>query len=284
MRKLSLIIDDVSPINLMAYHEPSEKHRRDISDEFLKLFSHLVNSNGIRGKMSLIPFPGGEDIITPEFAEYVRSFNGGKWDFSSEGFTHWKVQGTDVREDDYFDTASSASMYEYLLRTFQWIEYKFGVKPDSVTSPWGAGSKNRKAYEEAIHLSLSRYLPEMKKFWYFLDVNKHNTFKKSKITKVRIEENSVLFHVPAMVEDYWWNHNYSTKFCGTSKAMDRMRILLSSLSEEELPLITILTHWQSLYSNGSWRGLSDFVDFCHQVKSEFGLSEWTTVSEHLKTL
>lgn len=91
-------------------------------------------------------------------------------------------------------------------------------------------------------------------------------------------------HVPATILDYWWEipfgHDSVSGAC--SKAIDRLHKLIKK-SKDQAPIITILTHWQSLFSNGTYEGLESFTEFLEEVGRLVldGALVWTKVSDFL---
>lgn len=259
----------------MRFHQPRKKHPSPFSDIFLQAFTQLALGFDLRGKFSLIPYPGGV-ITSPEFVAYCNTLDKSRWDFTSEGFTHMYEESSgnpsQIREDEFFNSADVTTQYLYLLKIFRYIESVFGLKISGVTSPWSSGSQNRDIYEHAISLAMQEYAPEILRSWYFLDINARQPY--------RCRDN--LYHVSANIPDFTWRSQYPN-FDG-AEALRKVKCLILRRMGKNPPLITILSHWQSLYSGGSLQGLKLYYELFSWIRDSFPERSWIRPSQYIQFL
>jgi len=273
----SLLIDDGAPVNLMVWHEPWAQHVRDVPNAFAREFAALCERHGVRGKFSVLPMPAGLGRIDRRlngvsaarlrgFLDVVRTRIAPRFDITPELLTHLiacdpKTGFTHLYEDEWVARASAAEITDYLALALRILD-EVGLRANGVTSPWGTGATNARAYAQGIAQAFWR-VHRRKLSWYMRDVTAARP-RRPWVAWRDPRRGLRTVSVPANVPDVFWPVQYArTARAARATARRAADGLLSRdgragsirrLFDAGLP-ITILTHWQCLFANGRTAGL-----------------------------
>ena len=300
---VSLIIDDGSPVNPMYRHDPLKEHTFIIENEFINAFADICSRYGVRGKFSVMPMPSGLGRIDErlsyvpqkhlaDFLKVIRSKITPLFDITPEILTHQEAYDLKsgrlmhINEDEWIERSGVKEMTDYIALAFRILK-NVGLPAAGLTSPWATGINNETRYAEAIGRAFYRI--HRKKFtWYFLHCLGREKPRNPWITWSDKKSGITVATVPALTHDPFWNtQDAPNKRAADRSAADGVDSLLTrdgrkgrlrELFEEGFPLI-ILTHWQSLYSEGRRSGLRGLEKLIRRIDSVFGNDvEWTDFS------
>ena len=298
---ISLIIDDGSPVNLYHFHQLKINHKLLIPYEFTKEFGKCCERNGIKGKFSVVPIPAGLGRIDRkvtqvptknlhEFLDVVCKQIAPNFSITPEILTHYlaydikKGNSRHVCEDVYFSNLSAAEVAEYVGLALE-ILCNVGLRPSGVSSPWVTGIDNENNYAAGIGIAF-RKIMKVQKCFYFLHCLDNVT---KPMVMCDSKETGKVVTIPANTEDPFWN----TQFPATRKqaettvqkkvdellSADGRSGILRDLFEKELP-VTLITHWQSLFSDGRAIGLAGLEVLAQRINHIFGNQvEWLTLEK-----
>ena len=283
-----LIIDDAAP-GIHVYH----RHVRDVHQEapvtkdgrplqefvpndFMRRFVQLVKAHGMKGKLSVVPNPGGDGSIAEAVSGVslsdLRSWLRmaavdlrGRFDLGPEMITHNLAVDLDtgafvpLSESEWSQTQSEASLTRYVAAALQ-IMKQAGLQPTGVTSPWVFGLQVEPAYVRAI-LSAMRQVAGRTICWYFLRVGSPDSRPEVMLFDPA-EQACVVSITPSVASDFFWE----TIDTPDTSAAYVSRVADQGLSEEGShgAFLEVMraggwliwyTHWQSLFSNGLETGL-----------------------------
>jgi len=295
MRKpIALLVDDSCPIiHVYRFHVEDVHKKRPLTEDgrrlidlipnsFLGSFCDVVDKWGIRGKISIVPSPGGcgdvaKGVIPPlsrrtgidvqregewvamtrEWLDISRMRLYRNFDFSPEMITHDLAldletgKYIDRSESDWSQTQTSETLTPYIERALQILK-EAGIRCTGITSPWVFGLKVEKEYIESIVEAMRRVYGSSFS-WYFLHMLGDKVDVKPWIS---YDCRSVLVSIPSTLDDYAWTTIDTPRMDGEfiESVVDRM-ISRTKLVLEGGGWPIWLTHWQSLWSNGLKTGL-----------------------------
>ena len=300
MLSVSLNIDDGSPINLYHFHDLSQKHELQVPAEFIKKFGRLCRKYGAKGKFSVVPMPACrgrldekvQGISKEDLKRFIRTVQQEiKPDFSitPEIMTHflaWDIkrnQQMQICEDRFFSTLSAEEIAEYVGNAIS-ILHRIDLTPDGVTSPWMTGLDNEQNYAAGIGMAFRKILQRDHCF-YFLHFCDHVT---EPVLMCDSPETGKVVSIPANLDDIFWNTQLPNTVKQAQKTVkEGIDILLSTDGRtgmirdlaEQGKHISILTHWQSLFSDGRGLGLEGLEALLERIRKVFGNQvEWKTFS------
>ncbi len=310
---ISFILDDPAPIvhvyqghyDLTGKTTPvtgfGEPLTPTIPNSFLDRFCDMVEARGVKGKFSIVPSPCGKgDIVhgiegfdpsvTQEWLDTARRRLSGQWDFCPEMITHGFAVNLetggyfDENEHDWSQRQTRETLTPYITRALQLMK-DAGFDCTGVTSPWGFGIDVEAEYVASIAAAqLAVY--GRKNSWYFL-----HAFAGAEVRKpwVAFDDgvSKVVSIASTTADDVWWETINSPRTDAEfiSELADRMLTAdgKSGMIREVLdagmwPIL--VSHWQSLYSNGRETGLKA-LDLTGRRVQELLADEveWTTSSE-----
>jgi hypothetical protein len=309
---ITLLIDDPCPL-MHVYRE----HWRDVHNkppitddgrplletvpnEFLGRFCDVMESRGIRGKFSVVPAPAGKgDIVrgieghdralTEEWVETVKRRVTRFCDICPEGITH--NLALNLRTGEFFPEGEShwsqhqtrETLTPYLVRQLALMK-EAGFDCTGVTSPWVFGIEVEEEYIASI-VAAQKAVYGRDFSWYFL----HMIYDRpeSRPWIAHRDGETVLVSIPATVADHFWETINSPRtdpeyvsavtdkmLTGDGRGGDVVKVLEAG----GWPII--LTHWQSLFSNGLETGLAVLDELGRRVEEQlFDRVRWTTCSE-----
>ncbi|MBR2372766.1 MAG: hypothetical protein IKA87_00890 [Lentisphaeria bacterium] len=304
---ISLIIDDAGPVNMFHFHDLGGKHDLIVPPAFALHFGKICRQYGVKGKFSVVPIPGGlgrldqpskVNRVSPEhieaFVNITKEYILPNFSITSEILTHfqaWDLQrcsNTHLNEDKFVSNASAETIAEYVALSIE-ILNNMGLDPKGVTSPWATGIDNEENYAKGIGMAFKRALGKDKCF-YFLhsrDELKHP------VIMYDTPETGKVVSIPNNSEDAFWGTQNPRSFdAARQSAKEKIDSLISEdgrsgklreLFEENAPLIMI-SHWQSLYSDGRGIGIEGFEYLIQRVNRVFGSQvEWMNFEELAET-
>lgn len=280
---ISVIIDDPAPL----VHIYRELHKDDlikklgetIKDkvplDFMYEFCDIACDTGMRGKFSIVPMPaclgdivhglrGFDQAEVELWLEAARTRLAPAFDFCPEILTHGKAVDLDTgailseNEEQWSFKQNRSTLAPYIAHALDLLR-QAGIIATGVTSPWFFGIKVENDYAAAISDAFFSVFGK-KDCWYFLHI-------KSEEPNVRpvvsfSEGDRRVVSIPATTgdifgdslgsdrtDDEWISHmaDYYLTADGSSG------VILDALARGSQPVI--LTHWQSLFSNGRRTGL-----------------------------
>lgn len=311
---ISLIVDDSCPlVHVFAHHWRDVHHYplvtadgRDyplwIPNSFLDRYCDVVERWGMAGKFSIVPAPAGlgdvvrgieghDPALTREWLDTARRRLSARWDFCSEGITHNLAVNLETGEyfpegeNEWSQQQDRATLTPYLTYQLQLLK-DAGVDATGVTSPWVFGIEVEPEYIVSI-VAAQKAVYNRDFSWYFL----HMLFKKPNLDArpwIAYQEGpTTLVSIPATVDDFWWPTIESprTDPAWISELTDKMLTsdgksgkIRKILEAGGMPVI--LTHWQSLFSNGLESGLAVLHELGRRVHEHLGDEvEWLSFSE-----
>jgi len=300
---VSLIIDDSGPVNMFHFHALSQKHDLIVPPALALHFGKICRRLGVKGKFSVVPIPGGlgrldqkdkvvnvDPHLIEAFVNITKEYICPNFSITSEILTHflaWDLaynRNSHKCEDEYVSTATAEEIADYVSLSIE-ILNNLGLNPKGVTSPWATGIDNEDNYAKGIGMAFKRTLNADKCF-YFL--HSRDELKHPKVM-FNTPETGKVVSIPNNSEDAFWGTQYPKTYDeARQSAKEKIDSLISEdgrtgklreLFEEGAPLVMI-THWQSLYSDGRGIGIEGFEYLIERVNRIFGKqTEWMNFEE-----
>ena len=310
---ICLMIDDPAPlINVYWWHvaarqksdapveSTGEPVLRDVPLDFMREFADVAAAWNLRGKFTVLPFPAGLGRITDgwpgsdrralaEWIAIARERLMGYMDITPEILTHAAALDLETgallseNERDWSIHQTAATLTPYIAHALQILK-DAGLEATGVTSPWNFGQAVEDEYQRAIRAAM-RQVSGRGQSWYFLHMDTRETGFLSRV--VWREKDDWLVSVVAQCDDYLW------KTMQTADSSDEyVRTLaseyltengrggrLAELFHAETPMV-LVTHWQSLFSNGRRTGLRALAEVGRRVRAAWGpAAQWMSCSE-----
>jgi len=301
---ISLIVDDGAPINLAHCIHPETPTPAVIPNAFTRDFADLCASYGVRGKFSVLPIPGGLGRLDRKvnyvpsghvrgFLKIVRERIAPRFDITPEILTHasaWRLPSggaLHVFEDVWFERARLSEMTDYIALALRILK-KVGLPANGVTSPWSTGISREKTYARAI--AQAQWRVHRRKFtWYFLHCLCPKTARWPWVSYRSRKTGQTVVSVPATTGDaFWATQNHRTRRAARAAAEEGVDRLLDrrgaggqvrELSDRKVPIV-LLTHWQSLFSDGRAAGLWGLERLLKRIEKAFCEQvRWTTCKD-----
>ncbi len=309
---ISLIVDDACPlVHVFAVHWRDVHHKplvtpdgRErplwIPNDFLSRFCDVVERHGMAGKCSIVPSPGGQgDVVrgieghdpalTREWLDIARERLSARWSFCSEGITHNLT--LDLATGDYLPESENdwsqhqdrTTLTPYLVRQLELLR-DAGIDATGVTSPWVFGIKVEPEYIAAI-VEAQKQVYGRRFSWYFLHMIHDRADVRPWVAYQG--DDATLVSIPADTDDVFWatidsprtDREFVTEIADQLLTPDgqggRIRELLDAGG---WPIL--LTHWQSLFSNGLETGLAVLDEVGARLTAGLGDEvEWLSAME-----
>lgn len=300
---ISLIIDDGGPVNMFHFHALGQKHDMIVPPAFALHFGKICRSLGVKGKFSVIPCPAGlgrldqpDQVCGVEadhieaFVEIAKEYICPNFSITPEILTHFLAWDPETRrnthkcEDEFVSTASAEDIAAYVSLSVE-ILHNLGLNPQGLSSPWATGIDNEENYAKGIGMAFKRTL-NMDKCFYF--AHSRDALKHPKIMFDTPETGKVVSIPNNCPDPFWGTQRPASLAQARQNAKDAIDSLISEdgrtgklreLFEEGAPLIMI-THWQSLFSDGRGVGIEGFEYLINRINRIFGKdTEWMTFAE-----
>lgn len=309
-QSISLIIDDPAPrVHVYREHAKSPCTRDgrplldNIPNDFLSDFCDVCEQYGLAGKFSIVPNPGCRGEISHgvegfpyseilEWLDIAKRRLGERFTFGPEMLTHHKA--VDLKTGAYYDcnemewaaTQTRESLAEYIAHALQ-ILRDVGIRAVGVTSPWAFGIELEDIYTAAISDAVYRVWGETRA-WYFLR-GMRGVPKASPWRAYWTAERSVI-SIPATLNDEFWEtiENPDTSEAHVKERADRILTedgkhgsFADALRIGAMPVL--ISHWQSLYSNGKRTGLRALAETARRIEKNYGREvEWQSFEEIMR--
>lgn len=234
-----------------------------------------------------------QDHLT-EFLRLVRERIYPRFDITPEFLTHlcaYDLKTGEYRRHMYEDTwisqASPDEIVEYFTLAFQILK-NVGIEATGITSPWVSGIDVEKKYAKALG-DAQWNLFKRKLTWYFLHAasDSEKPFPCS-IEYKDTERGQTVVSVPSNAGDIFWSMDLPTKDARVKMINDGIDRLVSpdgktgrikQLMDSGNPVV-IVSHWQSLFTQGTALGLEGFTSLAERIRKVYGSNlEWVTCSE-----
>jgi hypothetical protein len=288
---MALLVDDAVPhLNPIYYHrrlhadDPQRVRnragvpwRRTIPLSLLDRFCDVVAAAGARGKFSVVPnpmglgeldrgFPGCSRRRCRRWVDTVRSRLGRDFDVTPEMLTHFYAldlgsgRFLTENEHDWSQRQSAASLTRYLAHASAILQ-RVGLDPDGFTSPWAFGEQVEEAMARAA-LRAQQQVNGRSLTWYFLTIDQRRRRVLPRPMVLRPAAREAVVSIVAGTTDYMWDTMQTTRK-GERYASERASLAITAAGRgriadlvESGSFVALLTHWQSLHSNGTEAGLA----------------------------
>ncbi|MCY4372430.1 MAG: hypothetical protein OXC31_01575 [Spirochaetaceae bacterium] len=292
---LSLILDDCAPINAAYFMHPEQEHVLSIPNSFADEFASVCESHGVRGKYSVLPMPSGAgridrrvSYVAPSdlerFLDIVRSRLTVRFDITAEILTHLAAYDIDNDrllhryEDEWIATASVAEMVRYISLALT-ILNNVGLPANGVTSCWRAGMGKEEQFARAI--GEAQYAVNGRTFsWYFMHMDVRGRPRDPFVAWRDADRGIAVVSQPCGVADLLGRH--PSEIDGIISSDGRSG-RIPELIRYGQPVV-MLTHWQSLFDDGSAAGLRDLDEVLKRIGRHYGgRLIWMRCSEIART-
>ena len=304
---ISIIIDDPSPV-LSVYYTHHKTGKTDDGREVIEYFPNsflfeycdIVEKYGIKGKFSVVPCPGNRgDIVNGiegvsmedmnEWLDTVKKRLIPSFSIGPEMLTHNKAvdlatgKALPMREVEWSLTQDRTTLTPYITKAFSILK-EAGFDSCGVTSPWHFGLD----VEDEYTVSISKAVYDVygkKNAWYFLRGLRDTPNAKPWVALE--EDGRTLVSIPATTRDRFWQtiHTTDTSDEFISKVADEL--ITADGKEGEIIRVLetggypiLITHWQSLASNGLYTGLRAFREVAKRITEHLSDKvEWMSFEE-----
>lgn len=279
---ISWIIDDPAPVISVYYEHASKNTTNDgrpliptYPNESLFRFCDIIERHGIRGKFSVVPMPGNKgDVVNgldgvpkaelDEWLNCVRTRLMPAFSVGPEMLTHHKaVDLTDgsalpMNERDWASTQDRNSLVPYISKALSLLK-EARLHALGVTSPWDFGIEVEDEYEFSISASVEA-VTGSKNAWFFLRGLRNRPNAKPWVA--REDNGRTLVSIPATTRDYIWGTIDTPRTDETYVSEIADNLITADGKDGEIIRVLetggypiLITHWQSLMSNGLYTGL-----------------------------
>ncbi|MBE7042243.1 MAG: hypothetical protein E7399_01965 [Ruminococcaceae bacterium] len=304
---ISIIIDDPAPIISVFHSHHKTGFTKDgrpileyVSNDFLKTFCDIVEKHGIKGKFSVVPMPGNKgDILNGlegadqtqvnEWLDMVKTRLVPHFSIGPEMLTHNKAvdlktgDALPLREDEWASSQDKTTLTPYIAHAVSILQ-KAGFDVSGLTSPWQMGIDVEEEYTAAISKAIFD-VTNKKNAWFFLRGLWETPNAKP---WVELEEDGrCLVSIPATTYDRIWQSIDTTRTDDAfiSQVADIL-ITKDGTSGEILQVLEtggypiLITHWQSLVSNGLGTGLQILDEIGKRINQHLSHRvEWMSAEE-----
>jgi hypothetical protein len=298
----SLIIDDGSPVDPLFYEIPGYETPFLVPRAFTQRVADTMDKHDLRGKLTIIPMPSCLGHLDQslkrvpaehlkDFLEVVRERIQPRFDITPEFLTHLraydlkKEQYQHIFEDVWITGAPPEEIVKYFVLAFTILK-NVGLNAPGITSPWVSGIDVEKKYAKA--LADAQWQVFNRKFtWYFLYGADWGEPRHCTVEYHDAERDQSVVSVPANFADLFWSmekppaervqfiKDNIDKVLSADGRTGRIRQLLDS----GYPVI-LLTHWQSLYTQGTGLGVDGLSALAERIQKVFGNTiEWVSITE-----
>ena len=304
---ISLIIDDPAPV-VSVYHShsksPVTKDGRPILEfvpnAFLDTFCDIVQRHGIRGKFSVVPMPGNrgdilnglegvDPALVTQWLDTVKSRLIPAFTVGPEMLTHNKAidlaTGKALPQLEYQWAAhqNKETLIPYIARSLAILQAA-GFDAFGVTSPWSFGIEVEEDYTEAISQAVFQVTGKQTA-WYFL--RSLRNVPNAKPWVALDKDGRCVVSIPATTDDVIWD-SIDTTDESEDYVNQRADLLLTAdgkggaitrvLETGGWPIL--ITHWQSLVSNGLGTGMRILDTVCSRINRHLAdRTEWMSFSQ-----
>lgn len=304
---ISLMIDDPSPILSVYYThhktgftDDGRPVIREFPNSFLFDFCDIVEKYGIKGKFSVVPMPGNcGDIIKGidgvDFDEMkiwldtVKKRIAPNFSICPEMLTHNEAidlktgKSTGINEKLWSNMQDRTTLTPYIEKALSVLkEADFDVC--GVWSPWYFANEVEGEYVVAISRAIYNVYGK-KDAWYYL--HSLTDEKNAKPWIAYEEDGRNLVSIPVTVSDMLWQTIHTTE--NDEKYIDSIADLYITEDGKQGKIVEVLekgsypimlTHWQSLASNGLYTGLKILDKVAQRVNDNLSDKvQWTKTED-----
>ena len=309
---ISLIIDDAAPVVSVYYTHAGRTATKDgrplaqyYPNSLFFRFCDIAERYGLRGKFSVVPMPGNlgsvdgsiEGVSGSDLSAWLEGVKQRLCPASSvcpEMLTHnFAVDlatgaALPLNEQEWASDKDRTVLEPYIAKALS-VLHDAGLDPTGVTSPWMFGIEVEDEYAAAISEALLDAAGR-KTGWFFLRI----VTGRPKIRPwIEVRENGrTLVAIPATTHDRFWctidDPRTGPEF--VSSLADRL-ISKDGKSGDLIDVLdtggwpVILTHWQSLMSNGLGTGLSALEETARRIEEHLSdRVEWRSFASIAETV
>lgn len=318
---VSLIIDDPAPVISTFYQSacsgttnfPHAKLRQETKDgrplvktfsnELLYRFCDIIEHRGIKGKFSVVPMPGNQgDIVNgivgadpdavSEWIEVVKKRVEPRFSIGPEMLTHNLAvdletgNALDISERDWSMTQNKETLTPYIEKALTLLR-DTGFEAFGVTSPWNFGIKVEDEYAAAISQAVYEVTGRTQA-WYFLRGLRDTPNAKPWVQYE--EQGRIVVSIPATTGDVIWQTMDTPE--QSEEYVSQIADMLITEDAKEGEIIRVMesggypilvTHWQSLMSNGLGTGLRVLDEVARRINENLSDSlSWMSFEEIMK--
>ena len=304
---ISWIIDDPAPIISVYYEHAGKPNTQDgrpliptYPNEMFFEFCDIIERNGICGKFSVVPMPGNKgDIVNgldgvskedlDEWMNCLKTRVMPAFSVGPEMLTHHKAVDLEtgaalpMNERDWASTQDRKTFVPYIAKALSLLK-EAGLYSIGVTSPWDFGIEVEDEYEHSISAAVEQ-VTDSKKAWFFLRGLRDRPNAKPWVA--REEDGRTLVSIPATTRDYIWqtidcprtDDEYVSEIADNLITADgKEGHIIRVLNTGGYPIL--ITHWQSLMSNGLGTGLRVMDEVGKRIKEHLSDKvEWMSFEQ-----
>ncbi len=300
---ISLLIDDSVPgINPLFYfrtqvlHETGEGLARTIPNSFLRDFGAWVRSCPVRGKMTVLPFPAGLGSLTTGWEGYSRREVDDwlavmrdellpRFDVHPEVLTHTMaldLESLTLRRDsehEWMGEQTEDTLCRYIARSIKLLQ-DAGLQPGGFTQPCFFRG-DELVYAHAIQRAFAQQQePGLR--YYFLHVEAKAPHVEPRLILYNRRARQGMVALVGATGDFFWNGQDAEAARSGKPVGQPASVLADGLIAEDgsqgrlvdllatRSSLVLVTHWQSLYSDGSARGLDALAEVVRRVERHMG--------------
>ncbi len=306
---ISLIIDDPAPGISVYYEHAGTAETLDgrpliptYPNDLFFQFCDVAERRGLKGKFSVVPMPGnkgdivrGLEGVAPEdlaaWLDGVKTRLMPGFSVGPEMLTHHRAvdlstgEALPMNERDWASIQDRTTLTPYIEKALSILK-EAGIPSVGVTSPWDFGIEVEEEYQAAIAQAVES-VSGSKKAWYFL--RSLRDIPNAKPWVALEEGGRTLVSIPATMKDRFWqtidtprtDEEYILQIAdllitADGKGGDVVRVLESG----GYPIL--ITHWQSLMSNGLGTGIRILDEVARRINLHLSHRvEWMSFEEIL---
>ncbi len=305
---ICLTVDDPAPV-YSTFYTHRKNHMSDYGEPLLEKFPNsflfdfcdMVERNGMKGKFSVVPMVANQgDIISglgdapkeeiDEWLKTVKERIAPRFTIAPEMLTHALAidletgKTFDVNEAVWSQTQNRRTLTPYIAKALSLLK-EAGFELCGVSSPWNFGFEVRDEYTAAISDAVYDVTGK-ENAWFFLgSLLRGNSGAKPWIE--REEDGKCLVSIPVTVSDHIWKMLESGNMddaaileCADKYITEdgKSGDIIRALESGGWPIM--LTHWQSMYTNGSSAGLRALNIVGERIKKNLSdRVEWMSFEE-----
>ena len=309
MKKIpvTLIIDDPAPVISVYYTHCSPQITKDgrpmirnVPNSMLFDFCDVIERHGIKGKYSVVPMPGNEgDIINgingvdkkdmDEWIDTVKKRVAPLFSICPEVLSHNKAvdletgKALEQIERDWASDKDRTVLTPYITKALSLLK-EAGFDASGVTSPWDFGIEVEDEYVYSISKSFYDVYGK-NKCWYFLRSLRDRYDAKPWVAYD--EDGRSVVCIADTLRDHFWQTIDTTQNSDefVKKIADEI-ITEDGKGGEMIEVINrrgypvLITHWQSLMSNGLGTGIRALDEVGRRINSLLGDKvQWVSFEE-----
>lgn len=307
---ISLIIDDPAPV-VSVYHAHSDTgYTLDgrpliphIPNDFMRRFCKVVKEQGLKGKYSVIPMPGNQgdilngldgvdNALVKEWLDLVKEQLVPAFTVGPEILSHHKAVDIatglplEQREDVWAADKTRKELKPYIAHALSMLKTA-GFQAFGVTSPWAFAIEVEDEYVAAISQAVYEVTGQTEA-WYFL--RGLRGVPQAKPWVAYEDQGRTVVSIPATTSDHFWQTIDTTETSDEYVRKIADELITEDGSEGEIIRVLemgsypiLITHWQSLFSNGLETGLRALEEVGRRIQNVLAdRVEWMSFEQLLQ--